>query len=89
MTWSINTFVQARDTVAKLLTDLGLQNYRFDVEPQDDGWQVRLEYAADAAWREATLRIDQRGLEKAVRDSAARREIVAQWKEQLRSAGFE
>lgn len=83
MQWSIGTFIEARDAVAQLLSDLPLQNFRFDVEPHDDGWQVRLEYAAGQTWKEATLHIEHGSLERALRDTASRREVVERWKQQL------
>lgn len=83
MELSIRNFVEARETVGQLLTELGLRNYRFDVEPAEEGWVVRLEYASETAWKQGTLRIDALSMERAARDDG-RREVLERWGQQLR-----
>jgi hypothetical protein len=83
MTLSVDDLVQAKDAVGRLLEQLGLKAYLFEVEPSDDVWQVRIECATRDGWQTLRLEVDAPRLRDCATDSAARSEVLRQWRERL------
>jgi hypothetical protein len=72
MEWTIRTFVEARDATERLLDELGLGTYLFDVEPRDEGWVVKLEYQDREGWKVVRVAVDREWLERSLHDDTAR-----------------
>lgn len=75
--FSISGFVAAREATERLLHELGLRNYLFDVEPLDDGWEVRLECQSPEGWKTMRMTIAGQLLEQSRDDSATRSQLLA------------
>ncbi len=75
---SIADLAFARETTARLLEELGLQNYLFDVEPRDGEYVLTVECAAAGAWETTTIAVDAGQLQAARGDRAAYRELLGE-----------
>lgn len=83
MKLSQKELIEARDTVATLLDQLGLAAYLFEVEPRTDHWEVRVECAPDSGWQSSVLNVDEQWLAAARTDEAARDKLLAEWRQHL------
>lgn len=87
MRWSIDNFVQAKELVGDVLEELGLENYRFEVEPDDhgsDAWRVRVECQGQEGWKTTELHVDRAALEHSRHPkSEARLELLEAWRARL------
>lgn len=72
--------------VRQVLGELGLDAYRFTVDPNGKERQVRVEYAATDGWRSTTLRVDGATLIESLDDARARGNISRQWRDRLANA---
>lgn len=82
-TLSIRGFVAARQATEVLLNELGLRNYLFDVEPLDDGWEVRLECQAGEGWKTMRLTVDGQRLEDSLGDAETRAQLLMAFRERF------
>jgi hypothetical protein len=80
---SVSGFIDARQATERLLGELGLRNYLFDVEPLEDGWEIRLECQADSGWKTMRLRVSGHELEHSLHDGAARAQLLAAFRAQF------
>lgn len=83
MALSVDDLLEAKDAVGRLLEELGLKAYLFEVEPAGDAWQVRIECATRDGWQMLRLEVDAAQLRDCASDSAARSELLRQWHERL------
>ena len=83
MAWSVRSFIEAREATERLLTDLGLENYLFDVEPSGDGWDIHLECEARQGWKVMRLKLAEQQLENALHDEARRSQLIATLRERF------
>ena len=74
---------RARETTALLLDELGLKAYLFEIESAEDRWEVKVDCALEGgAWQTVTLPAWEIPLIVAG-DEAARRRLLALWRERL------
>jgi hypothetical protein len=85
MRLSQKELIEARDTVQDLLEQLGLAAYLFEVEPRVDHWEVRVECAPDSGWQSSVLNVDEQWLNACRTDSAARDQLLDEWRKRLRA----
>lgn len=85
-TWKVGTVSSATEAVDKLLDELALAAYLFSLEPKQQNWEVRIEYAALDGWKTATLLVDGATLLSSRRDNAARRRLLEEWGHLLAAA---
>lgn len=83
MPFSIEELASAREVVAVLLDELGLEAYLFDVEPGEHDWVVEIECATDAAWQRVSLPLDRETLRQCGQPGSARQRILRQWAARL------
>jgi hypothetical protein len=83
MALSVDDLMQAKDAVGRLLEQLGLKAYLFEVEPSGKVWQVRIECATRDGWQTLRLEIDAPRLRDCAVDSAVKGEVLRQWRERL------
>jgi hypothetical protein len=77
--------LEAREATRRLLEGVGLRNYRFDVEPREDVYEINVELEHRDAWREAHLIETPAALLSTLGEPAARDEMVARWRARLLS----
>jgi len=81
---STHDLARAKDAVARLLEQLDLSAYLYDVEPADDGpWQVRIDCAAGEAWQSLSLSVDADLLLRSVADAGVGARILEEWRRSL------
>jgi hypothetical protein len=83
MALAADDLMQARETVGRLLEQLGLKTYLFAVEPSGGTWQVRIECAARDGWQTLSLAIDAPRLRDCADRDAVQKEVLQQWRERL------
>jgi hypothetical protein len=83
MEWTIRTFVEAREATERMLDELGLGNYLFDVEPRDDGWEVKVECQADEGWKVTRVPVQREAFERSLHDAAARARLLAAFRDRI------
>ena len=74
---------EARETVGKLLQELGLSAYLFEVEPYADHWKVRVECAHNSGWQSSILVVDDAMLRACRTDRFARDHLLGEWRGRL------
>ncbi len=89
MDLSAKNLADARETVGRLLEQLGLTAYLFEVEPYAEQWKVRVECALDSGWQSSLLMVDDNMLRACRTDRVARDYLLDEWRERLtvRDAG--
>jgi hypothetical protein len=87
MRLTIEELTNARDTVAGLLEEVGLQNYLYEIEPDghsDERWRVRVECETRDGWKMTELRVDRSELERSRSPTSAdRTELLQRWGSRL------
>ncbi len=64
-----------------------MRNYRFDVEPANDHWQVFIEFSGDGAWQETQLKVPKGQLGRVAQGVVPERdELLQQWQQRLGGA---
>jgi hypothetical protein len=83
MEWTVRTFVEARQATERVLDELGLGNYLFDVEPLDDGWEVRVECQLQEGWKVTRVFVEREALERSLHDMQARAGLLATFRARI------
>ncbi len=76
---------QARQAVAALLEQLGLEAYLFEVEPRDGQWEIRLECAVQDGWQALAWPVEKTALLASGQDAALRETLLRDWRHRLAS----
>jgi len=74
---------QAKDAAAALLGHLELEAFLFEIEPQNDHWQLTVECAIESGWQTTTLPVTKALLLASQDDAAAREQLLSEWRERL------
>lgn len=82
-TMSAEQLLGARAATELVLDALGIANYRFDVEPRQDAFEVLIEHELDGAWHDVTLMEDAAVLLAARRDPEIRADVARRWRHRL------
>ena len=83
LTLSPDALLGARAATEQILDELGLRNYRFDVEPASSAFDVFVEHEREGAWHAVRLHEDARVLLDAARRDDARSEVAERWRARL------
>ncbi len=83
MAVSTRELAQAREIVGRLLDELRLDAYVFEVEPGEEGWEIRVECAVVDGWEACRLQALRSALLKAGDDPALRQGLLEEWAEVL------
>jgi len=73
----------ARETVERLLDEMGLRAFVYTMEPKEDKWSLRIGCSMEGGWQETTLTINPVELRAALRDPAVRAKTRADWEARL------
>ncbi len=86
MPLSIGELSRARETVARILEEMGLEAFLFEIEPRPGAWELRVECAIDNAggWETLTLAVPAELLRAAAGGQPqAHDRLLSLWKGQL------
>lgn len=81
---------QAREIVAELLGELGLETYLFEVKPRDTQWLLQLDCPLERgeAWETLTFPLSKDLLFAVADDSTARQHLLSEWRQRLVAGGL-
>ena len=85
MSLSRNELLQAREVVAQVLEELGLDAYLFEVEPREGQWEIRVECAVEGGWETCRLSADKEYLLRGTEDAVVHEVLIDNWREALRA----
>ena len=84
MTLSITELAEIREVVSKLLDQLGLEAYLFEVEPKEDQWEINVECAVgDDNWETVQLTAKKDVLYHGADDAVMHEALLDNWGEAL------
>ena len=83
MTPSMTELAQARDVVRRVLEELQLDAYLYEVEPREGQWEVKVECPTDAGWETCRLTADKEYLLRGVDDAVVHEVLIDNWREAL------
>jgi len=85
MELSTNEVAQMRATVTRLLDELQLAAYLFDIEPAEGQWQIKVECASRGGWATFLLTADKDYLLHGSEDAVAHTVLLDNWRDTLRN----
>lgn len=83
MPTSSDELLKATEAARALLDQLQLSAYTFEVEPREDGWEVRVECAVADGWQRSVLAADKLLLLASAKDAAVCKRLLADWSQHL------
>ena len=83
MKQSITELAEIREVVAKILDELQLEAYLFEVEPQEEQWQLTVECAIDQGWETVTLKANKDYFQHGADDAVIHQLLIDEWREAL------
>jgi hypothetical protein len=83
VTLSMTELARAREAVQRVLEELQLDAYLFEVEPGEGHWEVKVECAAAEGWQTCRLRADREYLLRGVDDAVVHEVLLDAWREAL------
>lgn len=83
MTQSVTELAETRKAVAKLLDELQLEAYLFEIEPQEGQWQLTVECAIDEGWETVKLKANKDYFQHAADDAVFHQLLLDEWQETL------
>lgn len=84
MTLSMTELAEIRDVVAKLLDQLQLEAYLFEVEPKEDQWEINVEcVVGDDNWETLRLTAKKDILFHGTDDAVMHQVLLDNWSEAL------
>ncbi len=84
MILSMTELAQIRETVGKLLDELRIDAYLYEVEPKEDQWEILVECAvADKGWETVRLTAKKDFLLHGFDDAVMRQTLLDNWGEAL------
>ena len=86
MSISAEQLAQARDTADRILDELQLDAYLFELEPRDDIWELTIECACDVngGWESVMIQVPTAMLLDSTYDNKARQRLFEYWKKVLK-----
>ncbi len=83
MNLSARELAQVREVVGRVLEELGLEAYLFEVEPHEGQWDIRVECAVDDGWETCRLTADKEYLLRGTDDPVVHEVLLDNWREAL------
>lgn len=80
---SIAELAGVRETVSKLLNELQLEAYLFEIEPQEEQWQLTVECAIDEGWEIVKLKANKDYFLHGADDAIVHQLLIDEWREAL------
>ena len=83
MSATIEQLATAREVVAKLLEELQLDAYLFEVEPLEGPWEVKVECPVEGGWETFRLTIKKEYLLRGIDEAVLHEMLLDDWREAL------
>lgn len=85
MNQSIVELAKARDTAMKILEELQLDAFLFELEPRDGVWELTVECACqiNGGWERITLQVPKKMLLDSFDNDTARQRLFEHWEDKL------
>ena len=83
MTLSMTELAQAREVVRRVLEELQLDAYLYEVEPREGQWEVKVECPTVDGWGTCRLTADREYLLRGVEDAVVHEVLIDNWREAL------
>jgi len=83
MTLSMTELAQAREVVGRVLDELRLDAYLFEVEPHEGHWEIRVECPVAEGWETCRLTADKEYLLRGTDDAVVHAVLVDAWGDAL------
>ena len=80
---SIQEMATARENIEKVLEEIGLKKFVFEVEPTDDQWQIIIECNMNSSWERIQCSADKEYLLRGIDDAIAHAVLLDNIKEAL------
>ena len=83
MTLSMTELAQAREVVRRVLEELQLDAYLYEVEPREGQWEVSVECATERGWEICRLTANKEYLLRGADDAVVHEVLTDNWREAL------
>ncbi|MGD8525348.1 MAG: hypothetical protein PVJ63_03805 [Thioalkalispiraceae bacterium] len=83
MKQSVTELAGIRDVIAKLLDELQLEAYLFEVEPQEGQWLLTVECAIENGWETVHLKANKDYLQHGTDDAVFHQLLIDEWRPAL------
>lgn len=83
MSVSVDELTEARDIVYRLLDELQIEAFLFEVEPYNEEWGIIIECALTEGWERIRLTTTRRDLLASKDDAVLHQKLLGGWREQL------
>lgn len=80
---SIDGLARAREAAGRLLEQLGLANYLYQVGPKDGGWRLQIDFEFEGCWKSVTVMMDAERLLASSTDPQITRQLLAELSQAL------
>jgi len=74
---------ETRETITKLLDELQLEAYLFEIKPQDGQWQLTVECTVDEGWETVKLKANKDYIQHGANDALLHQLLFDEWREAL------
>ena len=83
MNQSITELAEIRESVSRLLDELQLEAYLFEIEPQEEQWQLTVECAINEGWETVKLKANKDYFLHGTDDAIVHQLLIDEWRESL------
>ena len=83
MNQSITELAEIRESVSRLLDELQLEAYLFEIEPQEEQWQLTVECAINEGWETVKLKANKDYFQHGTDDAIVHQLLIDEWRESL------
>ena len=83
MKQSITELAEIREVVTKLLDELQLEAYLFEIEPQEGQWELTVECAINEGWETVKLKANKEYLQHGTDNAVFHQLLIDEWRQAL------
>lgn len=80
---SIDGLDRAREAAGRLLEQLGLTNYLYEVSPNNGDWRLRVDFDFEGGWKSVTAMLDAQRLLASTSDPQMSQQMLAELRRAL------
>jgi len=83
MSQSFTHLAEIRESVTRLLDELQLEDYLFDIEPKEGLWELTVECAIKEGWETVKLKANKEYFQHGADDALLHQLLLDEWREAL------